>query len=375
MHTKKIGIIGGGQLGLLLTQAAINFPVQVAIYDPNPGCPASLYTQNFNRGDFDKREDLLKFGSLQDAIIFETESVNADALIELQEKGVKVISCPQVLAWMKDKGTQKMKLKKAGFPIVDFQYISASEVREYEGRFPVVQKWRTGGYDGYGVKIMREKSDLKSAKEVDSIFEQLLEIDREISVVLARNKDGDIRLYPPVEMVFDPVANLINYLIAPANLSFKKEKQVLEISKEIAEKFNFVGVYAIEFFMDKNGEFYINEIAPRTHNSGHHTIKGNITSQYEQQIRIALGLPLGSTKQITSCLMLNLLADNTKGRTYYQGIEEAFAIPNVQYSLYGKKEVKPGRKMGHVIIMEKTIEKAIEKMNDVRKKLLITSHE
>jgi 5-(carboxyamino)imidazole ribonucleotide synthase len=375
MFTQKLGIIGGGQLGLLLTQAAMSFPVQVSIYDPNPHCSAAHYTRHFSKGDFDDKERLIAFGSLQDAVIFETESVNAEALIELQEKGVRVISCPKALQWIKDKGCQKEKLKKARLPILDFRYISASEIKSYNDHFPIVQKWRKGGYDGYGVQIIKTKADLKKAKEVDSIFEEMAEIEKEISVILARNELGDIEFYPPVEMVFDPVANLIDYLIAPANLSLKKRRQILHISKEAAEKLKLVGLYAIEFFMDKKGKFYINEIAPRTHNSGHHTINGNITSQYEQQIRMALGLPLGSTKQIIPCLMLNLLADNTKGRTSYKGIEEAFAIPNVQYTLYGKEEVKPGRKMGHAIIMEKTIEKAIEKMNDVRKKLLITSHE
>lgn len=375
MHTQKIGIIGGGQLGLLLSQAAMRFPVHVSVYDPNSKCPAATYTHDFTTGGFDDKELLIAFGLKQDAVIFETESVHAEALLHLKENGVRVISCPHTLEWIKDKGTQKEKIKEAGLPTSGFSYVSAADVKSYDGPFPIVQKWRTGGYDGYGVRLLKTKEDLEKADERDSIFEELVEIDKEISVVLARNEVGDMKFYPPVEMVFDPVANLVDYLMAPANLSSEKEKELLEIAEEAATKLSFVGLYAIEFFLDTKGKIYINEIAPRTHNSGHHTISGNITSQYEQQIRMALHLPLGSTEQIAPCVMLNLLAENASGKTYYQGIEEAFAIPNVQYTLYGKEEVKPGRKMGHAIILEKTIEKALEKMNDIRTKFIITSND
>jgi 5-(carboxyamino)imidazole ribonucleotide synthase len=373
MQHQKLGILGGGQLGLLLTQAAMRFPVSVSVYDPDPSCSAAGFTDRFVRGDFSDFEKILAFGLDQDAVIFETEQVCLDAILELEKKGVRVYSSPQTLSWISDKALQKEKLVSVGIPTADFVRISGSEVRSYEGPFPIVQKWRRGGYDGSGVCIHTEKKSIQSAKSVDSIFESCVDIAMEVSVIVARSRDGDLVIYDPVEMVFDARANLVDYLIAPARLETAVTQELYVLTKTMAEKLDFLGLYAIEFFIDQKGHIYVNEISPRPHNSGHHTISTHITSQYEQQIRLALGLPLGSVDRLSEAVMVNLLSEEAQGQTDYKGLASALSIPNVQYTFYGKKEVRPFRKMGHALILEKTLEKALERKEDIRTKLIITA--
>lgn len=375
MKTQRIGILGGGQLGMLLAQAATHFPVSISVYDPDPNCPARPYTANLTQGSFDDVQKIIDFGRAHDVVIFETESVNVEALKILEAAGIRVVSSPATLEWIRDKGRQKEVLRDAGVPVAAFEYVAANEVRDYSGVFPVVQKWRTGGYDGYGVMIHKNPESLKDAKMVDSIFEELVDIEKELSILLARGEDGDIAVYPLIEMVFSSTRNMVDYLVAPANISDARAEDFFVIAKHLATKLNFVGIYAIECFLDKKGKIYVNEIAPRPHNSGHHTVSANVTSQYEQQIRIALGLPLGSPQQLTPCVMMNLLAANASGVTQYLGLKEALAIKNIQYTFYGKEQVRPFRKMGHAVIIEKTLEKALQKMNDVRTVLTITTNE
>lgn len=375
MKTQKIGILGGGQLAMLLAQAAIHFPVKISAYDPDANCSARSYVASFTQGNFDDTQKIIEFGKAHDVVIFETESIDIDALKALEADGIRVVSSPETLEWIRDKGKQKEVLRDAGAPIPAFEYVAASEVRNYNGTFPVVQKWRTGGYDGYGVTIHENADSLKNAKAVDSTFEEVIEIEKEISILLARGDAGDIAIYPPIEMVFDFATNMVDYLVAPAKITQIEKEELFAIAKNLAEKLNFIGIYAIECFIDKKGQIYVNEIAPRPHNSGHHTISANVASQYEQQIRIALGLPLGSTEQLMPCVMMNLLAENATGKTKYVGLEDALAIKNVQYTFYSKEQVRPSRKMGHAVIFEKTLEKALQKMNDVRTTLTITSDE
>ena len=248
-------------------------------------------------------------------------------------------------------------------------------MQNYSGDFPVVQKWRSGGYDGHGVNIIKTAEELKSAKAVDSVFEEMVDIKMEISVLIARDKEGHTAIYEPAEMIFDPVANLVDYLIAPARLSSEKLNEAKDLAKQMADKFDFYGMYAIEMFIDQNDNILINEVAPRTHNSGHHTVSANATSQYEQQIRIALGFPLGSTKQLSPCVLFNLLGADATGKTHYQGLKEAFEIENVQYVFYAKEEVRPKRKMGHAIILEEDINLALKKVEQIRNTLTITTNE
>lgn len=375
MKNAEIGIIGGGQLGMLLLQAAIPFPCTVSVFDPNPECSAAGFAHRFVQGDFSDKEALMAFGSSCDVVIYENERVNIEALFALQEQGVRVVSSAESLEWIQDKGIQRQKLDEAGFPCPQYKLVSAEEVSSYEGPFPVVQKWRSGGYDGKGVMMIRSAEDLKSAAAEDSVFEEKIDIEKELSMIVARNESGETKVYPAVEMVFDPSLNLLDYLLAPAEIAVEIEAELKRLTLEMAEKLNFVGIYAIEFFLSTAGKLYVNEISPRVHNSGHHTISANITSQYEQAIRIALQLPLGETHTLQSCLLANLVADHSTGLTNYIGLEEAYKIPKIQFTLYGKKKVTPGRKMGHALILSDSKTEALESLKRLRETLTISSYD
>lgn len=375
MRNIHIGLIGGGQLGMLLVQKAIEFPVRVSVFDPNPTCSAAYFTHQFVQGDFDDYEAVLTFGRSCDVILFEIEKVNLDALLQLQKEGKKVISDPRSLAWIQDKSTQRQKLKEAGFPVPQFTCIAGSEIQNYTGPFPIVQKYRRDGYDGQGVVMHKDKASFASAKAIDSVLEEKIHLKHELSILVARTEQGEVAIYPPIEMVFDPQAHLVDYLIAPARVSQKVHDTALDIVRDMASKFDFVGIHAVELFVDQDDNIFVNEIAPRPHNSGHHTVSANVTSQYEQQIRIALGLPLGSVDMLSPCVLANLLGAGGPGVTHYQGMNQAYQIPNIQYTFYGKEEVRPYRKMGHALILEPSVERALESLETLKKTLTITSHE
>lgn len=374
MRNKKIGIVGGGQLGMLLLQAAIPFPCHVLVYDPNPNCSAAFFTQNFTQGSFDDKDSIVAFGKQCDVVIFEIEKTNVEALKELQSMGIRVLSSPETLEWIQDKSKQREALAAAGFPQPKYEKINADEIENYDGPFPIVQKFCTGGYDGYGVAIHKDKDALMSYGKKDSIFEEKVDLAMELSVLVARSESGETVTYDPIEMVFDPELNLLDYQIAPARIETDLVNKLETLSQEIAEKMNFIGVYAIEFFLTKSGELLVNEISPRVHNSGHHTVAANVASQYEQQIRIALELPLGSPEMLSPSVLANLIADQSTGATNYVGLENAYKIPNIQFTFYGKPEVRPGRKMGHAVILNPNVDDALAALTTLRNTLTITSH-
>ena len=374
MRNFKLGIIGGGQLGMLLVQKAIELPLRVGVLDPNPKCSVAHYTDDFTCGDLTDFETVLQFGKNYDAVTFEIEKVNLEALLELQKLGIKVISNPETLAWIKDKGVQREKLEEAGFPSPKYQFIAGVDVKNYNGDFPVVQKLRKDGYDGKGVNIIKNQQELINAPQTDSVFEQFIEIEKELSVLIARDLSGEIVTYDSCEMIFNE-ANLVDMQISPARITPEQEEKVQSLSKEIAKKLDFIGIYAIEMFITKDGDLLVNEISPRPHNSGHHTVYANATSQYEQQLRIALGLPLGNSDTLSPSVMLNLLgAPGPNGPTEYKNIEKAFEIPNCHFIFYGKDESRPMRKMGHVIILDE-IELALKKATQIKETLTITTNE
>lgn len=376
MKNTHIGIIGGGQLGLLLIQSAISFPVSVAVYDPNPECSAAGFAHEFVQGNFDDKEGLINFCKKCDVIIYENERINIEALKEVKAMGIGIVSDFEDLEWIQDKFVQRKKLQEADLPGPNFEEVMASEVRSYNGSLPVVQKFKTGGYDGMGVVIHKNEDSIKKAPEVDSVFEEMIDIKSELSVIIARSrKTKETVVYDAVELISNPEINLLDYLVSPARIDQSILDKAKEIGHQIAEKFDFNGIYAIELFLDQNDKILVNEISPRTHNSGHHTISTHVTSQYEQQIRVALGLPLGSIEEISPCVFVNLLADDSTGETTYKGLEEAYEISNVQYTFYGKKQVRPHRKMGHAVILEKNVEDAINKIDKIRNTLTITSHD
>ncbi len=280
----RLGVLGGGQLGRMMIQSAVDFDVRVEVMDPSADAPCRHLTPRFMQGDLQNAQDVIAFGSELDVITIEIEHVSIDGLRELESKGVRVIPKPDHLAIIQDKGKQKAFFTENNIPTSSFQLIGGASEAKKMG-LPIVQKMRTGGYDGKGVVVLKTEADLAKAFDVPSVLEHAVDIEKELSVIVARNSRGEIECFPVVEAVFDPEANLVDYLIAPAAISPKQAKDAEALARRIAEAMNFEGLLAVELFLDRAGNLLVNELAPRTHNSGHHTIEANRTSQFEQHLR------------------------------------------------------------------------------------------
>lgn len=374
---QKIAIIGGGQLGKMLIQAGSRLGLSLSVMDTDRDFPAAFVCSEYVCGDIRNYDDVLAFGMNADVITIEIENVNIEALEELQRRGKKVFPQPEVLKVIKDKGKQKMFYEGNGFPTSEFAlYKNADEVKKsiekQQLEFPFVQKLRTDGYDGRGVEIIKSKDQLSQLFDKPSIVEELVEVDKEIAVIVARNSLGEVSTFPPVEMVFHPTANLVEYLSSPANISKELSLIADDIARRLAESLGIIGLLAVEMFVDKNNKILINEVAPRPHNSGHHTIEACVTSQYEMHLRAILDLPLGQTIQIRPAVMINLLGEpDYTGSPIYHNIEICLAKSGVYPHIYGKKETKPYRKMGHVTITGDNLEDAIETARFVQKNLKV----
>ena len=358
-------MLGGGQLGRMVLREAQDLDVHISILDPSADCPASSYANEFVLGDFRDYHTVLAFGDDKDLLTIEIEDVNTQALFELEEKGKKVFPQPAIIELIKDKGIQKEFYRDHGIPTSSFWLGDGKE--DLKDRWPCVQKLRVGGYDGKGVKVIQSAEDAQNAFDAPCVIEALVDIDKEISVIGCRNEFGEMDVYPAVEMVFDPQANLVDYLISPANIRLEIEQQASDIVKNIMQQLNFVGVLAVELFLDANGALLVNEMAPRTHNSGHQTIEGSYTSQFAQHLRMLCGLKPGNTGLRSHSAMVNVLgAEGFIGPAVYEGIEEAIALGNVYPHLYGKATTKPFRKMGHITILGDTAQEVMEKAKKVR---------
>lgn len=368
----RIGVLGGGQLGRMMIQSAIDFDARVEVMDPSADAPCRHFTHRFVQGDLQNAEAVVAFGRDLDCITIEIEHVSVDGLRELEQRGVRVIPKPEHLAIIQDKGLQKQFFADHGIPTSPFQLIdNVTEVGAMG--FPIVQKMRTGGYDGKGVVVLRDEASVSKAFTVPSVLEAAVDIDKELSVIVARNSSGEMRCFPVVEAVFDPVANLVDYLIAPAAITAEQASEAERVARQVAECMDFEGLLAVELFLSQNGEILVNEVAPRTHNSGHHTIEANITSQFEQHLRTVLNLPLGSTDAVHPVgAMVNIVGSaNAQGTPDYQGIDAALATEGVHPHLYGKSQVKPFRKMGHVTITGATREEVLDRMMRIREQLAV----
>lgn len=370
-----IGILGGGQLGRMFIQEAINYNLNVAILDPSEDAPCSQICQEFVQGDFNDFDTVLEFGKNKDVLTIEIEHVNVEALKKLQESGVKVYPQPELLEIIKDKGLQKQFYEKHNIPTANYFLVDGKkEIGAYRHQFPFMQKARTGGYDGKGVTPLRNDSDLENAFDCPSVLEEMIPFEKEISVIVSRNVSGQISCFPLVELEFNTEANLVEYLFSPATVSAEIEAKAQEIAIQTAEAFNSVGLLAVEMFLTKDGQVLVNEVAPRTHNSGHHTIEGNLTSQFEQHLRSVLDLPLGDTSIIRPAVMVNLLGEKGfEGPALYEGLEEVMSWSGVNVHLYGKTTTKPFRKMGHVTITANTLSEAKEIALRVKETLKIKS--
>ncbi|WP_300662867.1 5-(carboxyamino)imidazole ribonucleotide synthase [Fluviicola sp.] len=348
----KIGMLGGGQLGRMFIQEALNYDVHVHCLDPDHDAPCKHLATSFQQGSLQDFDTVLAFGSDKDVVTVEIEHVNVEALKALEDKGIKVFPQPSVLAIVQDKGLQKEFYQTNNLPTADFTLVSGKEeLLSKNIPFPYVLKWRKGGYDGKGVQIIKSASDLENLVDTPYVIEQLVPFTKELSVIVARNEKGERVVYPTVECEFNPVANLVEFLFSPAEISEEVEKNAREIALHVIESLDMVGILAVELFLTADNHILINEIAPRPHNSGHHTIECCYTSQFEQHLRSIVNAPLGSTKLITPGVMINLLGEpGYEGIAKYENLEKVIAQEGVSVHLYGKQNTKPFRKMGHVTI-------------------------
>ncbi len=379
--TQKIGILGGGQLGKMLALAAANWDFKIYSLDPTPEAPASAVSTGFTVGDFKDYDQVMTFGADKDLISIEIEHVNTDALRALEQMGKKVHPSPAALDIIKDKGLQKQFYQENNIPTAYFELFEDEKALKKAitsglWTLPLVQKTRTAGYDGKGVAILRTLEDLETKLlPGPCLAEVLAPIQAEIAVVAARNEQDEVAVFPAVEMDFHPEANLVEFLICPARIPALIEAQAEALAEQVIRAFNICGLLAVEMFWTRDGEILVNEVAPRPHNSGHHTIDSAHTSQFEQHLRGICNMPLGSTTSKTPvAIMLNLLGEpGHKGPVKYQGVDECLALEGVNIHLYGKSQTSPFRKMGHVTITGNTSEEAIKKADFVKKNLKVLS--
>jgi len=368
----KVGVLGGGQLGRMLVQSGTDFNINFSILDPDPQAPCHSLAP-FTTGSLTDYDTVFQFGKQCDLITIEIENVNTRALFDLERAGKKIFPQPRVIELIQDKCTQKSFYKSKNIPTADFVLVkNKMQVKEHANFLPAVNKLGKEGYDGRGVQIMRGEQDLEKAFDAPGLLEKLIDFEKEISVIVARNEAGEICSFPPVEMVFHPTQNLVEYLFAPAEITESVTTTADEIARKVANELGIVGLLAIEMFVTRQGEVLVNEIAPRPHNSGHHTIEANITSQYEQHLRAILNLPFGDTAALCPSAMVNLLGeDGYSGPAVYRGLEKVLAVSGVHVHLYGKKMTKPFRKMGHVTIVDQNKESLKKKAKFVKDTLAV----
>jgi 5-(carboxyamino)imidazole ribonucleotide synthase len=369
---QKIGILGGGQLGRMLIQAGLDLNLNFSVLDPDAQAPCSGIAP-FTHGKLTDFDTVMKFGADCDLITIEIENANTKALKELQRQGKRVFPQPEVIELIQDKRSQKEFYRKHGVPTADFILTeNKADVIKNKDFLPAVNKLGKEGYDGRGVQILRTESDLEKAFDAPGFLEKLVLFEKEISVIIARNENGETKAFPPVEMAFHPEHNLVEFLFSPAEISKDVEALVTAIAKKVIESLGMVGLLAVEMFVLKDGSVLVNEVAPRPHNSGHQTIEGNITSQYHQHLYSILNLPLGDTSIKIPSAMVNLLGEaGYTGPTKCEGIEKVLALGGVNVHLYGKAITKPFRKMGHVTIVDEDVKRLREKAKFVKDTLKI----
>lgn len=375
----KLGIIAGGQLGKMLIQEASKWDISTYVLDTEEKCPASGVASVLIKGSQLNFDDVYNFGKNVDILTYELENINIEALTKLKKEGLKIVPDPEILRLIQDKGLQKEFYSKFKIPTSSyFLFNNKSEIiktiNSGELKLPFVQKLRKGGYDGRGVAVLHKEIDLLKLLDSPSVVEEKVDILKEIAVIVARNEKGETKCFPPVEMVFEAEANLVEKLFCPANISETQTLELNLIATKLVDSLNLCGLLAVEFFITTKGEILVNEVAPRPHNSGHHTIESIITSQFEQHLRAILNLPLGSTQIKLPSVMINILGEKGyEGPVYYEGLSECLAIEGVKIHLYGKKITKPYRKMGHITVVAKSIEKALEISEKVKKLIKVKS--
>ncbi|BFO64242.1 5-(carboxyamino)imidazole ribonucleotide synthase [Chryseobacterium sp. S0630] len=361
----KIGILGGGQLGRMLIQSALKYDDEFYTLDPASDAPCHNISY-FTQGNFNDYETVLNFGKDKDVVTIEIEHVNADALAELEKQGIKVVPNANIIKTIQQKILQKEFYKAHDIPSPEFQVVWNSDEKIIMP-LPFVQKMNTGGYDGKGVQVIKTEEDYQNLWTEASVIESLVDIEKELSVIVARNEKGETNIFPVTEMVADPKLNLLDFNVCPVLLTEDVQNQIDSITEKFLAAVNSPGLFAIELFLDKEGKIWVNETAPRLHNSGHQSQEGNTNSQFEQMYRVVKNLPLADTDAITYSGMLNLVgAEGYSGKVVYEGMDDVLKLPETYIHLYGKTETKPGRKMGHINVLADSREELMEKLVQVK---------
>ncbi len=372
---KKIGILGGGQLGRMLLQAAINYPIETFVMENDSECPAAHLCHHFTKGDITSFNDVYNFGKGLDAITIEIEMVNEAALEKLESEGVKIYPKPSALKTIKNKILQKQFYQQHQIPTSEFIITQNAEaLKQQEAFLPAVHKIGEGGYDGKGVQILKSKEDISKGFDAPAVLEKMVSIQKELAIIVAVNDKGETTLYPTVDMVFDNRLNLLCYQVSPADLPEKVLWKAEAIALTVVKHLQSPGIFAVELFVDKENNVLVNETAPRVHNSGHHTIEANYSSQFDMLWRIMLQYPLGNTEHILPAAIVNIIgAQGHSGTPVYEGLEEVLKIPDAFVHLYGKTITKPGRKMGHVTILSKEKQELVHQANRIQQTLKVTA--
>ncbi|MBU6158556.1 MAG: 5-(carboxyamino)imidazole ribonucleotide synthase [Bacteroidetes bacterium] len=372
---KKAGILGGGQLGRMLLQTAINYPVETFVLENDPDCPSAHLCHHFILGDIQDFETVYAFGKELNVLTIEIESVNVEALEKLEAEGVKVIPSPAALRIIQNKITQKKFYTQHQIPTAPFLVTEKkADLEQHTDFLPAVHKLASGGYDGKGVQIIENRDQLSLGFEGAAVLEKMIPVELEISVIVAVDTKGAIVTYPPAAMVFDPQLNLLDYQIAPAPITSTLAQQADAIARQVAMAFQSPGLFAVELLADQSGKVWVNETAPRVHNSGHHSIEGNMCSQFDMLWRILLEYPLGSTEALCTTVLVNILgSEGAAGAVLYKGLENVLATPNAYLHLYGKQLTKPGRKMGHITYCGNNVQDLIEKAELGKKQLKVVA--
>jgi 5-(carboxyamino)imidazole ribonucleotide synthase len=367
----KIGILGGGQLGKMLLQAGANYPAETYVMENDAECPAAHLCHHFIKGDISNYDDVYNFGKHLDAITIEIESVNAEALQKLEEEGVKTYPHSSALTTIKNKILQKEFYSSINVPSSSFIITQNKNELKYHISFlPAVHKIGMGGYDGRGVVIIKNEKQIENGFDAPAVLEKMIDIKKEIALIVAVNEAGETALYPPVEMIFNKDFNLLQYQLSPASVNEKTLWKAEAIALTVVKNFKSPGIFAVEMFVDLADNVWVNETAPRVHNSGHHTIEGNYCSQFDMLWRVMLNYPLGNTKAIMPSAMINLIGEeNYSGDVRYEGLQDVLKIDNAFVHIYGKKQTRPGRKMGHVTVINSSMQDLIHKANIINRTL------
>ena len=360
----KLGLLGGGQLGKMLLSETRKYDIHTCVLDPSADAPGRLAANEFFQGDLNDFDTVYEFGKKVDLLTIEIEAVSIEALEKLESEGLEIHPSPRILKLIQDKAIQKQFYKGNSIPTSDFEIFqnkadAVLAIASNDWPMPVVWKAATGGYDGFGVNICRSKEDLENIGNQKGILEELVPFEKELAVVVARNKNGETKSFPVVEMEFHPTANQVEYVISPSSISDELKQKAQTLAEKVADAYQLCGILAVEMFLTRQGEILVNEVAPRTHNSGHLTIEANYTSQFEQHLRAILNLPLGSTAVKAAGVMANLVGEKGHtGNVVYEGYQDLMGTDGVNIHIYGKKETRPFRKMGHVTVINPDVKEA-----------------